>query len=144
MNQPYKNMSCAEFSSRMAQLIASGEELSAHPHVRSCKLHRALLKDLEAIAEAAKQLFPEVEPRESLWDGISGKLAIQEESSPTVVQVAPGYRLMFALEVAEGIRPDRISAGPLGLARANATQSQEVQAQQVKGPRPVSRREGRR
>ena len=140
MNQPCKNMSCPEFSSRMAQLIASGEDIFAQPHVRGCKLLQALLEDLEAIAEAAKHLFPEVDPSENLWDKIRVELAAQEEPSPTVMQVGPGYRLMFTMQVAGGSMPDRIAVGHNDRAGANPVQAWDARAKQVK----VSRREGRR
>ena len=143
MNQPCKNMSCAEFSSRMAQLIASGEDISAHPHVRGCSLHQALLEDLEAIAEAAKLRFPEVSPSESLWDEIRVKLAAQEPS-PTVMQVAPGYRLMFTLRMAGGSTPDRISVGQKDMAGSNPVRALNLRSKRIEGLLPFSRREGRR
>jgi len=76
-----KQMSCEEFGARMNELIASGEDIFAHPHVMTCKLHRALLEDLEAIAIAARQLFPEVDPPDNLWREIEGKL--EEEGKPS-------------------------------------------------------------
>jgi hypothetical protein len=75
------NMTCAEFQAQLPELIGSGEQIAEHPHIRSCALCRALLADLETIAEAARQLFPIEEPPDELWDQI--ELAIQkEENSP--------------------------------------------------------------
>jgi hypothetical protein len=67
-------MSCEEFDAHMSEMIAAGEDIFNHPHVRTCELHKALLADLEAIAIAAKELFPEVDPPDDLWKGIEGKL----------------------------------------------------------------------
>lgn len=68
------NMSCEDFQSRMPELIASGENVSRHPHLRDCDLCRALLADLETIAEAARQLFPSVEPPAEVWEKIETAL----------------------------------------------------------------------
>ena len=98
MNRP-KKLSCAEFSACMAELIAAGEDIFAHPHVRQCKLHRALLDDLEAIAAAAKQMFPECDPADGVWDGIQARLT--GEDRPGAFQSAPwpGCRIVFSLRV---------------------------------------------
>ena len=77
MNQGRGLMSCAEFQAQLPELIGSGMNVSGHPHIQSCDLCRALLADLETIAEAARQLFPAVEPREELWQQIES--AIQSE-----------------------------------------------------------------
>lgn len=71
------NMSCADFQAQLPELINSGENAAAHPHIENCELCRALLADLETIAEAARQLFPAVEPPEHLWNQIES--AIQSE-----------------------------------------------------------------
>lgn len=69
-----REMSCEEFGAKMSEMIASGEDIFSHPHVQTCKLHRALLEDLEAIAIAARQLFPEVDPPDNLWKEIESRL----------------------------------------------------------------------
>ncbi len=79
IDQP-QNMSCDEFQDRMAELIGSGENASAHPHIQQCALCRALLNDLETIAEAARQLFPVVDPPDTLWEQIES--AIKQEDKP--------------------------------------------------------------
>jgi len=98
MSDKRKNMSCAEFSACMAQLIAAGVDIYAHPHVRRCKLHRALLEDLETIARAARQLFPEVDPPDTLWDGIQARMGL-ENPAPILSDPWPGFRVVFALRV---------------------------------------------
>jgi hypothetical protein len=76
-----KNMTCEEFQAHMPELIGSGEDASAHPHVQNCALCRALLADLETIAEAARQLFPVEEPSDRVWDQIQS--AIKQETGST-------------------------------------------------------------
>ncbi len=72
-----KDMSCEEFQSQLPELIGSGADASAHPHVQNCDLCRAFLAELEAIAAAARQLFPVEDPPDRLWEQIES--AIQEE-----------------------------------------------------------------
>lgn len=78
-NKNHDQLSCAEFQAQLPELIASGEDLSNNPHFRDCELCRALLADLETIAQAARELFPAVEPPEELWNQIES--AIQNEGS---------------------------------------------------------------
>jgi hypothetical protein len=74
MTEPTGKMSCAEFQSHLPELISSGEDASRHPHIQECDLCRALLADLETIAQAARDLFPAVEPPEEVWDKIESAL----------------------------------------------------------------------
>ena len=74
------NMSCEDFQDQMAELIGSGEDLSTHPHLQTCTRCRALLSELETIAEAARQLFPVVDPPDTLWDKLES--AIKQEGDP--------------------------------------------------------------
>ena len=74
-------MTCAEFQAQLPELIGSGANAKAHPHIQNCELCRALLADLETIAEAARQLFPTVEPPDDLWEHIES--AIKSEKSST-------------------------------------------------------------
>ena len=79
MTEDANNLSCAAFQARLPELIGSGENVAAHPHLQSCELCRALLADLMTIAEAARQLFPIVEPPDRLWEQIES--AIKEENT---------------------------------------------------------------
>jgi hypothetical protein len=79
-------MSCAEFQAQLPELIGSGADASAHPHIQSCELCRALLADLETIAEAARQLLPAVEPPDDLWAQI--ELKIQDETDGPNLELA--------------------------------------------------------
>jgi len=74
MNDQTTKMTCEEFQAQMPDLIASGENASAHPHVRECDLCRALLQDLETIAEAARQLFPVEDPPDRVWEQIESAI----------------------------------------------------------------------
>ena len=75
-------MSCAEFQAQLPELIASGANAADHEHVKSCDLCRALLADLETIAEAARQLFPTVEPPDKLWTQIESAIKNDRASEP--------------------------------------------------------------
>lgn len=78
MTSDPKNMSCEEFQSQLAELIGSGEDISRHPHLQTCQnTCKALLADLQTIADAAKQLLPIEPPEEDLWERI--ELAIKQE-----------------------------------------------------------------
>jgi hypothetical protein len=70
-------MTCEEFQSQLADLIGSGVDASQHPHLQTCDNCRALLADLQTIADAAKQLLPIEQPKEDLWDRI--ELAIKRD-----------------------------------------------------------------
>lgn len=72
-----RHLSCEEFQRQLADLIGSGEDVSLHPHLQTCSNCRALLADLQTIADAAKQLLPIEQPKEDLWERI--ELAIQKE-----------------------------------------------------------------
>jgi predicted anti-sigma-YlaC factor YlaD len=74
MTENGKGMSCAAFQAQLPDLIGSGETVADHPHLKNCELCRALLADLETIAEAARQLFPIVEPPDELWEHIESAI----------------------------------------------------------------------
>lgn len=67
-------MSCEVFQAQLPELIGSGSKISELEHIQNCDLCRALLADLETIAEAARQLFPIVEPPDNLWEQIESKI----------------------------------------------------------------------
>jgi hypothetical protein len=75
-------MSCEEFQSQLPELIGSGKIDANHPHLKDCELCRALLADLQTIAEAARQLFPieEQDPPPKLWDKIESALMNEKGS----------------------------------------------------------------
>lgn len=78
MTDEAKELSCAAFQAQLPELIGAGVNVSAHPHVQSCELCRALLSDLETIAEAARQLFPIEEPPDKLWDQIELRIRTEK------------------------------------------------------------------
>jgi hypothetical protein len=67
-------MTCAEFQDQMAELIGSGADPNAHPHYQDCADCRALLADLQTIADAARQLFPSEEPPDEVWEHIESAI----------------------------------------------------------------------
>ena len=77
MSGDRENMSCQEFQSQLAEIVGSGVDVSNHPHLQNCETCRALLRDLQTIADAAKQLLPIEQPKEELWERI--ELAIKQE-----------------------------------------------------------------
>jgi hypothetical protein len=79
MTSDPEKLTCAEFQARLPDVIGSGEDARSHPHLKSCKLCQALLADLETIAEAARQLFPGVEPPDEVWEHIESALKKDEE-----------------------------------------------------------------
>ncbi|MGB8259239.1 MAG: hypothetical protein WCE75_02760 [Terracidiphilus sp.] len=76
------NPECVRFQEQLAELVGSGEDLTRHPHLIACERCRALLRDLETIAEAARQLFPIVEPPDELWEHIESALEHEWSSGP--------------------------------------------------------------
>lgn len=74
MSNDRRNMTCAEFQAQLPELIGSGQNAAAHPHIERCELCRALLADLETIADAARQLFPAVDPPDELWNHIESAI----------------------------------------------------------------------
>jgi hypothetical protein len=79
MNRDPKTMTCHEFQDQLPELIGSGADVNSHPHLQSCELCRALLNDLQAIADAARGLFEDPLPSDDVWKGI--ETAIKEEES---------------------------------------------------------------
>jgi predicted anti-sigma-YlaC factor YlaD len=79
MTDDPKHLSCAAFQALLPELIGSGEKIANHPHLQNCVLCRALLADLETIAEAARQLFPIVEPPDELWEQIESAIKNEKD-----------------------------------------------------------------
>jgi hypothetical protein len=79
MNESANNLTCAEFQALLPELLDSPNSLSQHPHLQHCDNCRALLTNLESIAEAVRHLFPVVEPPDTLWGQI--ELAIKREEA---------------------------------------------------------------
>ncbi len=78
---PYADQECAQFQAGMAELIGNGEDLQDNPHILTCERCTALVRELETIAEVARQLLPiEEEPGDDLWVKLQGKLAMESSS----------------------------------------------------------------
>lgn len=74
MTSDSSKMSCSDFQGRLPELISSGEDAASHPHVQHCELCRALLADLETIAEAARELLRSAEPSDEVWEHIESAI----------------------------------------------------------------------
>ena len=81
MTHSPNKMTCEDFQSQLAELIGSGQSLDNHPHLRHCSRCRALIDDLQTIAQAARQLLPIVEPPDQLWQQIEAAIIEEENSS---------------------------------------------------------------
>ena len=73
-----KSMTCDEFQNQLADLIGSGEDLDQHPHLQHCDTCRQLLRELQTIADAARQLFPIQQPEDNLWERIESAIKKDE------------------------------------------------------------------
>jgi hypothetical protein len=89
MSEDAKKWTCEEFQAQLPEIIGSGENVAEHPHVKDCELCRALLADLETIAEAARQLFPVEEPPDGLWEQIESKIKNESADDQPVEKNAP-------------------------------------------------------
>lgn len=69
-----KSMSCEQFQSHLPELVGSGADVENHPHIRECAICRQLYEDLQTIADAAKQLFPDQQPEDDLWERIESAI----------------------------------------------------------------------
>jgi len=69
-----KSMSCEEFQNHLPELVGSGVDVENHPHIKSCDICRRLYEDLQTIADAAKQLFPDQQPEDNLWERIESAI----------------------------------------------------------------------
>jgi predicted anti-sigma-YlaC factor YlaD len=74
-------MSCSAFQAQLPELIGTGTPLVFHPHIQNCDDCRALLADLENIAEAARKLLPFEEPPDELWKQIEAAIKKQNQYS---------------------------------------------------------------
>ena len=76
---PPSELECIAFQAQMPERIGAGEDLQTNPHLLTCDRCRALVRDLEAIAEAARQLMPALaEPPDKLWEQIERAIAEEE------------------------------------------------------------------
>ena len=81
MSENVNAFSCAAFQTQLPELIGFREIIADNPHFRTCKNCRALLAELETIAEAARQLFPIEEPPDELWAQIEMAIVSEEANS---------------------------------------------------------------
>jgi hypothetical protein len=89
MTEKTGRISCEEFQAQLPELIGAGGKISEHEHIKTCELCRALMADLETIAEAARQLFPIVEPPDNLWEQIESRIKNEGETGTKSKVVSP-------------------------------------------------------
>lgn len=54
MSEDSRKLTCEEFQSQIAELLASGANIENQPHVKACAICSQLLHDVETIAENAR------------------------------------------------------------------------------------------
>ncbi len=74
--QDLQDEECAQFQALMAQRIEAGEDLQTYEHMKTCERCPALIRDLEALAEACRLALaePEIEPADEVWRHIEEKI----------------------------------------------------------------------
>ena len=55
MNKDLGDLNCTEFQNQLGELIAAGVDVNQHPHVLTCELCSALIRDLDRIAGNARR-----------------------------------------------------------------------------------------
>jgi hypothetical protein len=80
-------LSCAEFQEQLPDLFAAGSGAIHDPqlteHLKTCENCSALVRDLQYIADQAKQLLqPTHEPSDSVWKKIQEGLAADSSLVP--------------------------------------------------------------
>jgi hypothetical protein len=90
-NIDYNSMTVAEFEQYLPELFASGEGGILSEDPRLAKFLKAnpdcaaLVRDLETIAETAKNLFAaDKEPSDSVWSNIASELEKESDSDEAV------------------------------------------------------------
>jgi hypothetical protein len=87
-------MSCADFQEQLPDLFASGnnglpEDTALYAHLKTCENCTALVRDLQYIADQARQLLqPTHEPSDNVWKRIQEGMDLeraQESVSRTKV-----------------------------------------------------------
>jgi len=73
---------CAEFQKHLPELMdGDSPNIATDPHVMGCANCAALVRDLESIAQAARELLPVYDPSPDLWSQI--QTAIKQEMPAT-------------------------------------------------------------
>jgi len=91
-HQPNDSAECVEFQQQLPDVLAAGEiDIADHPHLKTCANCAALVRDLQYIAETAKQLLPAHDPSPDVWNHIKNALAqdtaAEAEAPPVPLKV---------------------------------------------------------
>lgn len=65
---------CGQFQQRLPAIFESGNDLATEAHLQTCENCKALVQDLEYIAQQAKLLLPIHDPSPGVWDNIQAAL----------------------------------------------------------------------
>ena len=81
-----KILSCAEFQEQLPQMFAAEGDIDYNPELRghlvTCTNCSALVRDLEYIAEQARELLqPTHDPSPDVWSNIQSKLAKDDKAN---------------------------------------------------------------
>ena len=83
--QTRRPVTCEEFQSQLPELVAAGQEIQNHEHLKTCDRCSELLAELEYIAGIASDLLlPVYEPGEAVWRKISASIANPPDESTKV------------------------------------------------------------
>ena len=81
------SMTCGEFQEQLPEFLTAGTSpIADHPHLQQCANCAALVRDLEYIAEAARQLMPAHDPSPDVWSQIKSTLARESVLSEPVLE----------------------------------------------------------
>ena len=69
---------CASFQDELPGLFESGQDINSHPHLQTCENCKALVQDLQYIAQQAKLLLPIHDPSPQVWENIQSALKSAE------------------------------------------------------------------
>lgn len=72
-------MDCAQFQQKLPELFESQADLSNVEHLKHCENCAALVRDLEYIAQQARELLPAHDPSPAVWDTIQSALKEEQE-----------------------------------------------------------------
>ncbi len=79
-DQTIGGLTCEEFQDQLPELLsAGGATFSDHPHLQGCANCSALVRDLQSIADAARELLPAHDPSPALWDQIQSSLQLESQ-----------------------------------------------------------------
>lgn len=75
LNERIGGLTCEEFQDQLPDLLTvGGSAFSNHAHLTGCGNCAALVRDLQSIADAARELLPAHDPSPGLWEQIQSSM----------------------------------------------------------------------